>query len=234
MATKKVKTTEPINENENFVLLCPGNWFDLRTFNKEQSQPFDLFSLQKEIYDQVNARDKNLEFIKESYPNGYGKSELSDIEFRLNDSTINKFSKMMKTERMHPIITFHGTPRKENVESIFNTGYIIPGTTVNGVTSKTNAGAVFGTGIYSSPHFNKAQSYTAPDNSKMIYVLINLLFLGKMKLIPPSKLGVDFSAPQNGVYADGTNTRIVYGLDQIISADTSRIIPVGVMKIKIG
>ena len=211
-------------------MLNSGNWFELKSFNKEKSQPYDLFSLQKEIFEQINSREKNLEFINITFGKRYTRTELTDIEFHLTENQLKNFSNKMQSEKMHPIITFHGTSDPKTVESIFKSGYLIPGT---GSVKKAH-GSAYGNGIYSSPHFDKAIYYTKPDEIKTVYVLVNLVFLGRMKLIPPGGLGIDHVEPINGAYSDGTNTRIVYGLEQLVCADSSRIVPVGVMKIKVG
>ena len=77
--------------------------------------------------------------------------------------------------------------------------------------------------------------YTSPDRIKYVYVLINIVILGKFKLIAPggNETIKHNPPPTNGCYSDGSNTRIVYGLEQLVCADPKRIIPIAVMKISI-
>ena len=51
---------------------------------------------------------------------------------------------------------------------------------------------------------------------------------------PHGFLPKSFGQPIGGAYSDGCHTRIVYGLDQIISASVDRVVPIAVMKINVG
>ena len=140
---------------------------------------------------------------------------------------------------------------KRAVQSILDGGYIIPGSKNTNNVIKKKHGSAYGIGVYSSPFFDKANYYAAANNG-YVYILINIVLLGTFKMVPPSSGAMNTSAPLrsslresvspgdtfsqvplNGCYADGSNTRIVFGLEQLVSADTTRIIPVGVMKISV-
>ena len=212
-----------------FVYLQPGNWFELKNMDNDKKFPYDLGTLSAEILNQVKNRSTNLDFIDIHFGSKYKKKEIEDIVFYLDEEKFSLIQKMIENETRHPIITFHGTTSATIVESILQKGYIIPGTNK---TVKVRNGTAYGAGIYTSPHLDKCLCYTQVDNSGYVYVLINLLFLGKFKLIPPNN-----SAPsatiKNGTYSNGFNTHIVYGLEQLISADSKRVMSVAVMKIKI-
>lgn len=218
-----------------FMYLMPGNWFELKTINSNKTYPYDLEMLKTEILNQVNNRAEHLSFINNT--NWLQKStnaKIVDITFHLDKHKFNTMAKILSTQKRHPVITFHGTSSFDVVESILKHGYIIPGITNNKtdiVVKKAN-GSVYGIGVYSSPFFDKANCYTRPDKNGYVYILINMLFIGVAKLVSGSK-DIDHKAPINGRYSDGTASRIVYGLDQIISADPTNIVPIAVMKISI-
>ena len=227
-----------------FIYLVPGNWFELKNLNKKKAIPFDINALKDEILNQVNNRSDKLSFIDITFGSKYVNKSVDSIEFYLDQDKFNLIAEILSKETRHPIITFHGTSLK-SVESILRTGYFIPGLNKNldknlnknldkkAVDSiRVAHGSAYGIGVYSSPFFDKAMYYTTPDN-KYVYMLINLVFLGKMKLIPPHGTCTNFGAPVNGIYADGSNTRIVYGLEQLITAESNRVIPIAVMKISI-
>ena len=218
------------NETE-FIYLNQGNWFELRNINTDKMFPFDIEMLKNEILEQINNRSDKLSFINITFHSKYPKSTIESIDFYLDKSKFSKIAQMISAETRHPIITFHGTSNLDAVKSILKNGYIIPDS--NNSIKKTH-GSAYGCGIYSSPFFEKAMYYTTPDKIKYVYVLINIVLLAKMKLIPPTgDQNIDQKPPINGCYNDQTNTRVVYGLDQLVSADSNRIFPVAVMKINI-
>lgn len=218
----------------DIICLMPGNWYELRKFNLEKTIPYDINSLKEEILSQVNDRYNKLNFIEISFFSKYAQKNIESIDFYINKEKMKCMNQFLQNEKRHPIVTFHGTTNINTVESIIKHGYIIPGM-ANGLNVIKAHGSAYGTGVYSSPHFEKSMGYTIPDQTKYVYIIINLLFLGVMKLIPfDSSLTSDLhTKPINGHYSDNTNTRIVYGMDQIISADPSRVVPIAVMKIKI-
>ena len=214
-----------------FIYLMQGNWFELKNINQEKTVPFDIEMLKEEILNQVNNRSDNLSFIDITFGSRYSHKSIESIDFYLDKEKFNLIASMLKLESRHPVITFHGTSLK-SVKSILEQGYIVPQLDKNNPTVRATHGAAYGIGVYSSPFFDKAMYYTTPDNAH-VYILINIVFLGKAKLIPPGGISTNFSTPANGVYADGSNTRIVYGLEQVITADAARVVPVAVMKISI-
>lgn len=219
--------------DKEFIYLMPGNWFELKNINKDKIQPYDLNMLKSEILQQINSRAEKLDFINSFLNYDNQNATVENITFNLDKDRFNKIAKVLSKETRHPIITFHGT-KPDAVESIFKHGYIIPGDNGMPTMVKKAHGAAYGTGIYSSPFFNKANYYATPDANGYIYIIVNILFPGKAILIPPLHTpNIQKGRPTQGFYPDGTNTRIVYGLEQIISADPDRIIPIAVMKIKI-
>jgi hypothetical protein len=216
-----------------FIYLVPGNWFELKNINKEKVCPYDIDMLKNEIINQITSRSDKLSFINLTFGSSHTKTE-ENIEFYLSDEKFQSMIKILESESRHPIITFHGTTYQA-VQSILENGYVVPGLndTKTDVIVKRTHGAAYGIGVYTSPFFDKAMQYTTTHNDKCVYILINMLFPGKIKLIPPGGIGTDFKKPINGTYADGSNTRIVYGLEQIITADAGKVIPIAVMKISI-
>lgn len=224
-----------MSDNSEFIYLMPGNWFEIKNIDADKTHPFDLENLQVEISNQINNRNEKLDFINISFGNGRGKNIVEETIFHLNDSKFAVMSKILSTEKRHPIITFHGTSLVA-VDSILANGYVIPQLTKNKEIVKVANGANYGVGIYTSPFYDMVLRYCRESASKYVYVLVNIVFLGVIKLIPPNCANnlTDYSVPVDGVYADGSNTRIVYGLEQIISADSSKVFPVAILKIKIG
>jgi len=188
----------------------------------DKAMPYDAESLIAEILNQVHNRAENLKIIDITYGKVYKNIKNEDISFCLDKKKFNKIAAALQTEKRHPIITFHGTDCLKTVNAIINEGYIIPGTNKN---VRVKNGAMYGKGIYSSPHFDKALAYTRPDNEGCVYVLINFMLLGVAKMISPERLvkTEDKSVDHN----------IVFGLDQIITKDKDKIIPVGYIKMKI-
>jgi hypothetical protein len=223
-----------MTDKDKFMYLMPGNWFELKNINLNKSFPYDINMLKEEILSQVNNRADKLSFINLTFGKKYGKSVVEEIIFYLDENKFSGMIEMQKSEKRHPIITFHGTS-SDAVKSILANGYIVPscGKKKTDMIVKKVHGSAYGIGIYSSPHFDKSMCYTVPDNVKYVYVLINMVFLGVMKMIPPCGVIVDNKPPVNGVYLDGSNTRIVYGLDQLVSANPNKIFPVAVMKISV-
>ena len=93
-------------------------------------------------------------------------------------------------------------------------------------------GAAYGPGIYTSPFFDKAMSYTAATNEEYVYMIVNFLLFGKLKLIAPTGM-ISKHKPVNGMYEDSSHTKIVFGMEQLISADPARVFPIAVIKIRI-
>jgi len=223
-----------MTNNSEFIYLMPGNWFELKNINSEKTCPYDIDNLKQEILNQVSTRSDKLGFINISFGTKYAKTNIDNITFHLDKKKFHQIADSLSSETRHPIITFHGTNSLDTVNSILKHGYIIPDSNDTNVVIHKTHGSAYGIGIYSSVFFDKSLSYTTPDHTKNVYILINIVFLGVMKMIPPNgKLGVDNKKPVNGKYSDGSNTHVVFGLDQLVSADPMKIIPIGVMKINI-
>jgi len=207
--------------NTGWIYLQPGNWFELKSINDKKTQPYDVDALEAEIMNQYLSKSENLSQIDISFGQVYKNSTVEDISININDEKFSKILDILKSETRHPIITFHGTSSLDIVNSILETGYLIPG---DNNKLRVAHGTVYGRGIYSSPHFDKALAYTKPDNSAYVYILINMTFLGKVQLIPPGQSikNIDKSV----------ETKVVFGLEQLVSTNTNKIIPVGVIKIK--
>lgn len=206
-----------------FIYLVPGNWFELKSINSNKTQPYDLQMLEDEIMNQVLNRSENLSQIDIKFFSKYKNINIENIDLNLTKEKFDRIGYILESETRHPIITFHGTSSLEAVNSILDIGYIIPGSKNNNKI-KVIHGSMYGTGIYSSPHFDKALEYTKPDDESHVWIIINIVFLGKVKLIPPSGF-VD--------EVDKLDTKIVHGLEQLVSTDQSKLVPVGIIKIKI-
>ncbi len=206
---------------DEFIYLVQGNWFELKNINQKKVQPYDIYMLQNEIMSQVLNRSENLSLINISFGTVYKNSHIEDISVHLDDEKFQHISQVLETETRHPIITFHGTSNINIVNSILETGYLVPGSE-NKI--KVAHGTMYGPGIYSSPHFDKALTYTKPDDSAHVYILINMVFLGRVRLIPAG-VGNDLDK--------SVETKIVHGLEQLVSTNPAKIIPVGLIKIKV-
>lgn len=215
---------------DRFLYLVPGNWFEIRNINKSKVFPYDVATLQQEIIDQVNSNEDKLRFINLQFGSHYTNKKIVDIQFYIDDNKFMKLLDLLENEKRHPIVTFHGTSL-DAANSILKDGYIIPGLS-NDKSVKVKNGSVYGIGVYSSPFFDKAMYYTRVNNGH-VYMLINMVFVGKSTMIAPSKHNIIFKKPINGVYDDGFHTRIVFGLDQIICADSNRVVPIALLKIAV-
>ena len=211
------------------INLMPGNWFELKNIDISKCESYNLSQFKSEILNQISNRAEKLDIIVSNYTSK--KIESEDITFHIDKDKFKNLIQYQNKDTRHPIITFHGTSLQA-VESILKNGYIISNLNSTNIVVKAATGSLYGTGVYSSPFFDKAMYYTKPANDKYVYILVNMLFLGTMKMIPPARQYTNFTVPINNTYADGSNTRVVYGLDQIISADTNRVIPIAVIKIK--
>jgi hypothetical protein len=224
-----------MSDNLEFIYLMPGNWFETKNIDTDKTCPFDLENFKAEMTNQINNRNEKLDFINISFSGGAGHNIIEEILFHLDETKFSTMAKILTTEKRHPIITFHGT-NLDAAKSILANGYVIPQLNKNNnVSVKVSNGALYGIGVYTSPFYDKALYYCRNKTTKYVHILVNMVFLGVMKLIPPnnSLLRTNYSAPINGVYADGSNTRIVYGLEQIISADPNKVFPIAILKIKV-
>lgn len=222
-----------MSSNNDFIYLVPGNWFEIKNIDTEKTYPFDLESFKTEVINQIYNRNEKLDFINISFGNEQCKNTIDEIIFYLDNEKFSNMSKIILSEKRHPIISFHGT-NIDAMNSILENGYIIPQLNKN-TEVKVAHGAVYGIGVYTSPFYDKALYYCKKSTNKYVYILVNMIFLGVMKLIPQNNNAklTNFSAPINGTYSDFSNTRIVYGLEQIISADPSRVFPLAVLKIRV-
>lgn len=227
MRRYKILLQLSIHMEKEFIYLIPGNWFELKNIIANKTTPYDLQMFKDEILLQVNNRAEKLSFIDLKHGTPYPNAIVEHISVHFDNKKFKQIAKILEKEQRHPMITFHGT-KPESVDSIIAHGYQIPG---KNKLAKLANGSAYGIGIYSSPFFEKANYYARPDDKGYIYILINLLFPGKAKLISPGEHDIDRNHPINGCYDNGFNTRIVYGLDQIVTADPNRIIPIAVMKI---
>jgi hypothetical protein len=212
--------------DEPLISLVPGNWFELKPYLINASQPYTLDMLRGEIYTQVASHEKKLDFIAVKYPKKYAKPVMEDIIITMDEVKFKQAIELIPNEKYHPMITFHGTTSVDIMDNINKVGYVLPGEIdpTSGKRIAASHGAAYGSGVYTSPHFDKALYYTHPTATHA-YMLVNLVFPGLVKMIDPKTL---LTGSDGGKF-----TRIVYGLDQIISFESKRVIPVGVAHIKI-
>lgn len=199
------------------IKLSKTNWFVLQT--KSNAVDMTLEEMQEIITEQLRSCDTLLNDIRSGHSN---RRKIKNITFDVDDSKFSSMIELNEAEDRHPIITFHGTS-KAATKSILQGGYKAAG--ING--GKVAHGQMYGPGVYSSHFLSKANSYAGGTNT----LIINVVFLGKIKLIP-SFGSVSSTLPKNGVYNDGSNTRVVFGLDQIICADPARVIPIGTVTLQ--
>lgn len=204
------------NSNKN-------NWFLLQQKIPTKLEPFSIETFKIEVERQLNDPNK-LETIELTFGKHYPNYKIELVDFNIDDAKFEKMIKLSENEKNHPMLTFHGTSIT-SVRSILNEGYKVPTTrsakVKNNITIKN--GAMYGYGVYTSPFFDKAMYYTVPENEHYVYLIVNFLVLGKIKLIPPIP-----SQLQNN-----SDTNIVFGLEQIISSDPNLVIPIAILTIKI-
>lgn len=178
---------------------------------------------------------------------------LQEIKITLDEHTFNKIvDKLNKQEqKLYPLVTFHSTQNMTKINSILKYGYIIPGTKhpTLGWTNHIYCGNIYGDGIYSSPEFEKSQSYTFIDANNSIQVLINLVILGRTKIVEPYLWYPDNFDEQKKIKNNSKFIELVipslnYDVfvdfdykeydtlmsvkqDVFVSADTNNIIPLG-------
>ena len=101
------------------------------------------------------------------------------------NNIIDKINK--QEQKLFPLVTFHSTQNMTKINSIIKYGYIVPGTKhpTLGWTNHISCGNIYGDGIYSSPEFEKSQSYTFLDANNSIQILINFVILGRTKTVEP-------------------------------------------------
>ena len=244
MITKKMKLRCSIYElftvdihwhkmGDTFLFLHAGsNWstMDHMTSGDERLFPYDSVSLQEEITRQLQDRHMNTGMF--AYSKSLGSIKFDEkIDFRITEEKMDRMQMFLADEKIHPIITFHGT-NIEKAESIFENGYLIPGCAKNKVKVRVANGQVYGPGVYTTLFHGMAARYARPDGTSYSYVLVNLIFPGKFKLIPDKPTGTREPVPTDGVFKDGTNTKIIFGLSQFICADPDRVVPLALMAIK--
>jgi hypothetical protein len=227
------------------INLIPGNWFELKILNKNKTSIYDINRFKNEIINQIADISEKLSIINIKFSKTYKKTDIQDIEFYITDEMFAKINSMLENnnEKRHPLLTFHGTTRYEVVESIISNGYMIPNDPDSEIKITTAHGAIYGPGVYTTPHIDKALSYTRLNtNGSHVYLIVNFLLLGNAKIIS-SCLGIDHSFPKKKIfddgsidyyYSDNTNTRIVNGMEQIISANKYRVFPVATIRIQTG
>lgn len=211
----------------DFLYLTPGNWFEIKNISEKNLFPFDLQTFQDEVKTQISDRYEKLGIIESMYNHKANRDDISDIFFYVDEEIFQLLINKTSEQKRHPILTFHGS-KIESINSIMNNGYEIPG--MPGSTIKVAHGQMYGPGIYTSSFYNKAISYSTMSDEHY-YVIVNMVFLGKFKLIPVSTSSVCRALPTGGKFPGDIDTKVVYGLDQIISADKSNVVPIAVMKI---
>lgn len=213
-------------DDETYMYLMPGDWYQLKNIDHSKTFPYNLQTLQQEIVNQINSNADKLEFIRQSMNFPTKRGLKYEIDFHLDQTKFNLMADLLVGEKRHPIITFHGT-NIAATNAIISNGYAIAG--LEGGVRIAN-GAVYGKGVYSSPFYDKATYYARNDNG-VVHILVNMMFLGVIKMIPASNSMTNLSDPVDGLFSDGSNTRVVYGLDQIICASSQRVIPVAVIHV---
>lgn len=198
-----------------FIYLIPGNWFELKNIIIEKTIPYDEDSFIIELSKQIKSSEENLSVINAHYP--IINTNTKNIEFYLSEEKFSTIASILQSEKAHPIITFHGTSL-QSAQSIIKNGYNLPGE--NGV--KSINGLAHGKGIYSTPFYQKAMSYAVSNNhSNIIALVVNILFLGKAKMMA-----------QGSINNDCIDTKILYGMDQFVTINPQRIIPLAIIRIE--
>jgi hypothetical protein len=219
--------------NYDYVNLMPGNWFTLRKMNLQKSEPYDIDKLQAEILNHIANREEKMEdFGDAARQFMFDKRRIQAVEIKLDEVKFKRIAEIMETETNHPIFTFHGTVSNA-IDSILENGYILQGDkNSKQMLKRVIDSGWYGRGIYSSPHIAAAAAYTAPDSKGLSYILINLLFLGVTKLISPNHDRSDGEIANEGFFKDGSNTRVIYGFSEMVTARPKCMIPIGYVVIK--
>lgn len=216
----------------SFIYLVPGNWFEIKNLKTDKVWPYDFEAFKAEVLNQVSNRSEMLGFIKSNYGSHYGANNkfVENVIFHLDEEKFEQLAAQAASEKCHPILTFHGTSPAAT-DAILETGYRIPQMT-KGV--KVAHGAMYGVGVYTSPFFDKAISYVGQQPQQQgVALLINMVFLGTVKMIPPGGK-VDNKVPVGGIHSDGSHTRVVFGLDQLMTSDPIRVVPIAVVEVHKG
>jgi hypothetical protein len=201
-------------------------WFgmnQLKPSDKDNKFPYDIDSFQNEVIKQISVRDKTLDQIKVKFSERYPEKLFDhEITFHLTEHKFQHIASLIPDEKLHPILAFHGSS-PSCINNIIDNGYDMPGT------GHVKRHGNFGCGIYTSPFFDKANNYSIQDTGKNIYLIVNLVLPGKHRMI--SDISTHYPDPVNGVHGDGSNTHIIYGISEIISADSNRVVPIATIKI---
>ena len=198
------------------------SWLVLNHLNTGERKEFTIPELEQELIKQINERYESTDFFQNNYKNCKSGSKES-YEFHIDKLMIAKMNSLLQDEKMHPILTFHGT-EKDICYKIIEMGYRVPGK--DGV--KIRHGNAWGPGIYTSPFFDFASNYAGRGKIEK-YHLINLVFLGKHKMIGTR----DNIRIVDDRFTNNTDTKIIFGYSQVISSDTNRVFPLGIMKLSL-
>lgn len=138
-------------------------------------------------YDKIDENNtETLKIIKSKiFGDKYFLDEIVDL------FTENKFNQIKNIQEKYnqeyfPVLTFHATTNASKVNSIIKFGYLIPGFAnhpVNKWRVCTAHGKTYGEGIYTTNVFDILEWLTFYDKNENIQLIVNIVFLGKTKIV---------------------------------------------------
>lgn len=184
---------------------------------------FSLFNTE------ITCKNK-LKLYKEKFIVKDMKCVIDDIKFK----KMVEISKKIKS-KYPPILTLHGTTSTNNINSIVKHGYIMPYDLHpdTGYTLGMSHGNVYGDGIYTTQDFETAWWFSFNDESKSLYLLINLVFLGDADYVYEYNDGL--TVPIDEVYYGDTknyHTKIMPNVNKILSASPKYVFPIYICELE--
>ena len=138
-----------------------------------------------------NAIDSTLKIVKrEIFDDKYFLDEIIDL---LSENKFNRMKNIQEkyNQEYFPVLTFHATTSTNKINSIIKFGYLIPGFTNHPVhfwRVCTAHGKKYGDGIYTTNVFDILNWITFYDKNESVQLIVNIVFLGKTKIVNIEKL----------------------------------------------
>lgn len=184
------------------------SWFVLsRPFKKDQH--YDLASFKKLINDKLQRAI----MLKDS------ELKLDIYDITVTQELFDKITKFTKENKFdyNPLFTFHGTSNVSKINSIIDHGYLLPYEQhpTKGYSLHMSNGNFYGDGVYSSTSANVAHWYSYLDKDDKVSMIMNLVFVGKLK------------SHSDDLYSDEWETNI--SGDIVVSKSNKFIFPVAIL-----
>lgn len=187
MTSKNPSEIHPVGglQSKPKLVTSYGNWFSYtkkdpgggRHYTREEF----LTRAETEIVKWLHITKAKIKDIQQELDTF--QSVIEDHQF---DTLVTQFN---DSETHYPFLTFHGTGHPDNLASILQHGYLLPGD-YHPVTQQvmgTPNGNYFGDGIYSTLDTSLAKWYSTFDSEQHIQLIVNVVFPGNVAKMPLPK-----------------------------------------------